>query len=228
MPGTTKLTCRTPARSSRGDTALRLGQLVLGLLGWGLAITLFIRSHLGLGPWDAFHYGLHVQTGVSVGVASILAGLVILVGTLAMKVRPGVATLLNMVLIGVFIDLLLPVVPDAPSLAAAVAYFVFAIGMVGISSGLYIGAGFGHGPRDALMVVLALRTGWPVRRIRTLIEITVLGLGWLMGGVVGIGTLVIALTVGPAVQWGLALFRALPEEQPRRRRPGRRPFRRAA
>jgi uncharacterized protein len=215
MHDTDGLACETAGDRSRRQFAFRGLQLVLGLLGWGLTIVLFIRSHLGLGPWDAFHYGLHVQTGISIGAASILAGFAILLVTLAMKVRPGVATLLNMVLIGVFIDLLLPVVPDPASLPVAMAYFALAIPMAGISSGMYIGAGFGHGPRDALMVALTLRTGWSIRRIRTLIELTVLGAGWLMGGTVGIGTLVIAVTIGPTVQWGLKLFGAVPPASPR-------------
>lgn len=204
------LRCEPAARNSRRTGALRLFQLIAGLFGWGLGIALFIRSHLGLGPWDAFHYGVHVQTGMTVGTASILAGLVIVVANLALRVRPGLATLLNMVLIGLFTDLLLPLVPDAASTVTAVAYFAAAIPLVGISSGLYIGAGFGHGPRDGLMMALTLRTGWSVRSIRTLIELSVLVLGWLMGGTVGIGTIIVTLTIGHSVQWGLRLFGAAP------------------
>jgi uncharacterized protein len=204
------LTCEKPPRRSSVSVALRLGQLFLGLLGWGLGIALFIRSHLGLGPWDAFHYGLHVQAGITVGVASIVAGFVILVVNAVMGIRPGLATVLNMIFIGVFTDLLLPVVPDATSLAAGFAYFAVAVPLVGLASGAYIGAGFGHGPRDGLMMALTLRTGWSVRRIRTLIEISVLGFGWLMGGVVGIGTIIITLTIGQSVQWGLRVFGAGP------------------
>jgi uncharacterized membrane protein YczE len=189
---------------------VRFAQLMIGLACWGLAITLFIRSHLGLGPWDAFHFGLHRQTGMTVGMASIVAGFAILLVNYALRIRPGIATVLNMVFIGVFTDLLLPLVPDAPSLPWAIAYFATAIVTVGVASGLYIGAGFGHGPRDGLMVALALRTGWSVRRIRTLIELSVLAVGWLMGGTVGLGTVIIALTVGPTVQWGLRLFGAVP------------------
>jgi uncharacterized protein len=210
MDGSQGLACETAGSRSRRQLPFRGVQLLLGLLGWGLTIALFIRSQLGLGPWDAFHYGLHVQTGISVGAASIAAGFAILLVTLAMRVRPGVGTLLNMVLIGIFIDLLLPVVPDPASLPVAMAYFALAIPLAGISSGMYIGAGFGHGPRDGLMVALTLRTGWSIRRIRTLIELTVLGAGWLMGGTVGAGTLIIALTIGPTVQWGLKLFGAVP------------------
>jgi uncharacterized membrane protein YczE len=201
--------------------ALRLLQLSAGLFGWALAIALFIRSHLGLGPWDAFHYGVHLQTGMSVGTASIVAGLVIIAVNLALRVRPGVATVLNMVLIGVFTDLLLPLIPDATATGAAVTYFAAAVPLVGLASGLYIGAGFGHGPRDGLMMALTLRTGWSVRSIRTLIELSVLVLGWLMGGTVGIGTIAVTLTVGHSVQWGLRLFGAAP---PTAKMPARRPF----
>jgi uncharacterized membrane protein YczE len=102
------------------------------------------------------------------------------------------------------------VVPDAPSLGIAAVYFALAIPLTGLASGLYIGAGLGHGPRDGLMVALAIRTGWSIRRIRTLIELSVLVFGWLMGGTVGIGTVIFTLTVGHAVQWGLRLFGAEP------------------
>lgn len=215
----------------RSDVARRFTQLILGLFGWGLAIALFIRSQLGLGPWDAFHYGVHLQTGITVGMASIVAGAVIVLLNVALGVRPGLATMLNMILIGVFIDLLLPVIPDATSLTSGLAYFVGALVLVGIGSGAYIGAGFGHGPRDGLMMALALRSGRSVRRVRTLIEMTVLFLGWLMGGTVGIGTVIITLTIGHFVQWGLRLFGALPPAAAASARPSRLPrkrFRRAA
>jgi uncharacterized protein len=207
---TTMLACEEPRHPARRIAPLRFLQLMAGLAGWGLGIALFIRSHLGLGPWDAFHYGLHVQTGISVGMASIAAGFLILVLNMMMGIRPGLATVMNMIFIGVFIDLLLPVVPDATSLAAGFAYFGVAIVLVGLSSGAYIGAGFGHGPRDGFMMALTLRTGWSVRRIRTLIELSVLVVGWAMGGVVGIGTVLVAFTIGPSVQWGLRLFGAIP------------------
>lgn len=222
------LRCEHAVHHSRKAVALRLFQLIAGLFGWALGIALFIRSHLGLGPWDAFHYGVHVQTGMTVGTASILAGLVIVGANLALRVRPGLATLLNMVLIGLFTDLLLPLVPDAGSTTTAVAYFAAAIPLVGISSGLYIGAGFGHGPRDGLMMALTLRTGWSIRSIRTLIELSVLVLGWLMGGTVGVGTIIVTLTIGHSVQWGLRLFGAAPPASVSPRGGLRRRLRRAA
>jgi uncharacterized protein len=217
-------------RSGAPGLPLRFTQLVAGLFGWGLASAFFIRSGLGLGPWDAFHYGLHLQVGISVGMASILAGAVILAATTAAGLRPGLGTLLNMVLVGVFTDLLLLVVPVPGHLAAAVAYFASALLLVGIGSGMYIGAGFGHGPRDGLMVAVALRSGWTVRRVRTLIEASALAMGWLMGATIGPGTIVIVLTIGQSVQWGLRLFGALPhaDQGSASRTGGRRSLRRAA
>jgi uncharacterized protein len=118
----------------------RAAQLLLGLFGLGFAITLFIRSEFGLGPWDAFHYGLHLQTGITVGFASITVGLAIVLISAACGVRPGFGTVLNMLLIGVFIDLLMPVVPVAPSLPLAAAYCGSAVLLAGLSSGMYMGS----------------------------------------------------------------------------------------
>jgi len=192
----------------------RLLQLVVGLFGYALAVALMIRSGLGLGPWDAFHVGLHTLTGLTVGVASILTGLVILAGSLLLGVRPGVGTVANMVLIGAFTDLLLPVVPPAGGWLTGVPYFVAGAALVGACTGMYIAAGFGSGPRDGLMLALSRRYGWPVRRVRTGIELSALGAGWWMGGVVGVGTVLFAATAGPSVQWGLRLFGVVPPAAP--------------
>lgn len=185
---------------------LRVGELVLGLVLWGLAIALMVASGLGLGPWDAFHVGLHVQTGLSIGVANIVTAAVILAVTLAMRVRPGVAIVVNTVLIGLCVDLFLPLVPAASSSLLGFSYFVVALVLAGLATGLYIGAGFGQGPRDALMLAIHERTGWSVQRARTVLEAVVLAAGWLMGGRVGFGTIAYALAIGPFVQWGLRLF----------------------
>ena len=185
-------------------------RLMVGLFGCGLAVALMIRSRLGLGPWDAFHVGLSRFTGLTVGTVSILVGLVIICGTWFMKVRPGAGTLVNMVMIGIFIDLLLPLVPDASGLVAGFAYYLVAIVVFGLATGLYLGAGLGSGPRDGLMIGLSDRSGWPVRRVRTLVELVVLAAGWAMGGRVGVGTILFAFTVGPAMQWGMQLGGVLP------------------
>lgn len=192
---------------SRGN-AVTLGRwlrLLGGLFVFGLATALMIRSGLGLGPWDAFHVGLHLLTGMTVGTAAILVGLVIVVGTWFMGVRPGVGTIANMILIGVFVDLLLPVVPHASGWAA-LPYHLIGIGLVGVATGLYISPGLGIGPRDGLMLALAQRTGQPVGRVRTGIEIAVLALGWMMGGTVGVGTILFALGIGPVTQSSLRRF----------------------
>jgi len=185
-------------------------QLFAGLLGIGVAAPLMIRSGLGLGPWDAFHVGIHELTGISVGAASILVGLVVLLCSRLFGVRPGIGTMANMLLIGIFIDLLLPRVPAAASLSGGLSYYAVAIVLGGLSTGLYMGAGLGHGPRDGLMMGISGRYGWRVRRVRTVIELCALFGGWMMGGAVGIGTVLFAVCIGPMVQLGLQLFSNLP------------------
>ena len=192
--------------------ALQWARLMVGLFGCALAIALMIRSRLGLGPWDAFHVGLHRLTGLTVGTVSIVVGLVIICGTWFMKVRPGAGTLVNMVMIGVFIDLLLPVIPDAAGWGWGFLFYLAAIVVFGVATGLYLGAGLGSGPRDGLMIGLSERSGWPVRRVRTLVELVVLAAGWAMGGQVGVGTILFAFTVGPAMQWGMQIGGVLPRQ----------------
>lgn len=196
-------------------------QLLIGLFGYGLSITLMIESQLGLGPWDAFHVGIHNKTGLSVGVASILAGLVLQSGSWFIGVRPGLGTLANMILIGVFIDVLTPIVPTAQSWTWGLAYYLPGILVCGLSTGFYIAAGLGKGPRDGLMLGVSSLTGWPVSRVRTMIELIVLALGWAMGATVGVGTLLFAFGIGPSVQWGLrvcGLDQAAGKQQPRDKR----------
>lgn len=197
---------RAGARTSAlGRESRRWAQLLLGLFVYGLACALMIRSEFGLGPWDAFHVGLHRLTGLSVGAASIVVGVAIVGGTWLIGVRPGLGMLANMVLIGVFIDLLLPAVPSATGWLRP-AYHVAGTVLTGFATGLYIAPGLGEGPRDGMMLGIAARTGWSVRRVRTAIELTVLALGWALGATVGLGTIVFALGIGPATQWGLRLF----------------------
>lgn len=199
-----------PGRSAAPTAFRRWALLVFGFFGWGLAITLMVRSGLGLGPWDAFHAGLHREFGIRIGTASIVAGVAIVLASLPLGVRPGVGTAANMVLIGVFIDLLMPVVPAARSTPAAFAYHVAGVGLAGWFTGAYIAAGLGTGPRDGLVLALAARSGWPVRRVRTAVELSVLALGWQLGGGLGMGTVIYALLVGPSMQWGLARWGVLP------------------
>jgi uncharacterized protein len=215
----------------------RWAQLLAGFFVFAVAIVLMLRADLGLGPWDAFHVGLHLQTGMSVGMASIVAGLVIVLGTLLIGVRPGLGTLANMVVIGLFVDLLLPWMPVAEGWSSGLLYFLTGVALCGVATGMYIAAGLGKGPRDGLMVGLSQRTGWPVRRVRLALELSVLALGWLMGGKIGVGTLIFTATIGNSAQWGLQLFNFSATGEARAPRsavssypslPGRRPGERSA
>ena len=188
----------------------RWTQLVLGFAGWGLSVVLMLRSGLGVGPWDAFHQGLHRQLGIGIGTASIGVGLLVLLLSLPLGIRPGAGTVANMVLIGAFTDLLLPVVPPASGWAWGLGYHLAGIGLAGWFTGVYIDAGLGKGPRDGLVLGLAERWRWPVRRVRTLIELSVLGAGWALGGTLGVGTVIYALLIGPSMQWGLRRWGVLP------------------
>jgi uncharacterized protein len=181
-------------------------QLIVGLAVYGLAVALMIRAGLGLGPWDAFHVGLHVLTGMSVGVASIVVGLMIVVGSYFIGVRAGAGTLANMVLIGVFIDLIMPMISPADGLVLGLVYFMTGVVLCALATGMYIAAGLGKGPRDGLMLGISQRMSWRVGRVRTGIEIFVLLAGWAMGGMIGLGTILFAAAIGPATQWGLSVF----------------------
>jgi uncharacterized protein len=195
-------------------------QLLVGLFGYGLAVTLMIESGLGLGPWDAFHVGINILTGISVGIASILVGIVLQVGTWFIGVRPGVGTLANIIMIGVVIDLLTPIVPEAQGWLWGLAYYLPGVLICGLSTGLYISAGMGKGPRDGLMIAVSDLSGWPIRRSRTAIEIVVLLCGWLMGAAIGIGTLIFAFGIGPAAQWGLRVCGVTKQSAISRQPPG--------
>ena len=190
---------------------------MVGMIGFGLSISLMIRSNLGLGPWDAFHVGLHEWTGITVGTASILVGVVIVCALWLAGQRPRAGTVVNMVMIGVFIDVILPHVPGTRDPLLGLAYYLVAIGLAGVSTGLYISVALGNGPRDGLVVALSRRSGWPVRRVRTVLELLVLACGWGMGGVIGAGTVLFSLLIGPAMQMGMQLFGVLPHA---RIRPG--------
>lgn len=196
-----------PRRPSLGA---RWGQFLLAMALFGVVIAMMLRSGLGLGPWDAFHAGVSRLTGITIGQASIIVGVVVLAGSMAMGVRPGIGTLANMVLVGMATDLAYPLVPDAAAFGGGVftgiAYYVVAIGVGGLATGMYIGARLGAGPRDGLMVGLSSRFGWPVRRVRTCIELAALVAGWVMGARLGVGTVMFMLGIGPATQWGMRRF----------------------
>lgn len=179
-------------------------RLLAGLWLFAVGVVLGLRSGLGVSPWDVFHDGIRQATPLSFGAATVLVGLVLVVVALAVGVRPGPGTLANMVAIGVFADALLASGfasdLDARSLPVRLAAVLAGVGLVALGSALYIGAGLGSGPRDSLMLALSARTRLSVGLIRGLLEASVLGVGWLLGGAVGVGTVLFALGVGPAVQ----------------------------
>ena len=193
-------------RSAHARAVLgRLPGLVLGLVLFGAGIGLKLRSDLGLSPWDAFHQGLASRLPLSVGLTTILVSGLVLLAWIPLKQRIGIGTILNAVLVGATIDITLLVVGDTDSLLVRWAYLLGGVGLVGLGSGLYIGARLGPGPRDGVMTGLAAR-GLSIRLARFLIEGTILVAGWLLGGAVGVGTVVFAVVIGPLVQFFLRLF----------------------
>lgn len=180
----------------------RLSRCVLGLALFGVGISLQIDARLGNPPWDVFHQGVAVQTGVTIGRVIVLTGLALLLLWIPLRQRPGIGTILNALEIGTVADIALRIIPQPDSLPVRGAMVVAGIVCVALGSALYIGSGLGPGPRDGLMTGLAAR-GIPVRVARTGIEVTVLVVGWLLGGRVGVGTVVFALAIGPLVQWWL-------------------------
>jgi uncharacterized membrane protein YczE len=184
----------------------RLPGLLAGLVLFGAGIALMAQAGLGLGPWEVFHQGIGLLTGLQLGTVSILLGIPILAAWWPLGERPGVGTVINIALIGGATNLALGVVPEARDLAAQLAMMIAGVVTIAIGSGLYLASDLGPGPRDGLMTGLHLRFGWSIRRARTAIELTVLAAGFLAGGTIGLGTVVFALGIGPLVQVTLRVF----------------------
>ncbi|MFA9445927.1 YitT family protein [Egicoccus sp. AB-alg6-2] len=206
-------------RPPRHELRRRLPRLLVGLVLCGLGIAVMVAAELGLGPWDVLHQGLSRMTRIPIGTVGILVGLVVLLAWLPLRERPGVGTVLNVVVIGVVIDVTLLVL-DTPN-ASWLRWLYMAAGPVlfGVGSGFYIGAGLGAGPRDGIMTGLA-RRGLSVGWVRGCLEMSVLALGWLLGGTVGIGTVVFAATIGPIVH--VTLPRLAMQDVPEHPPPGAR------
>jgi uncharacterized membrane protein YczE len=183
----------------------RLVQLYLGLALYGFSASLLLLAGLGVDPWDVFHQGLSRRFGLGVGTWVIIVGFVVLLLWIPLHQRPGLGTLSNVVVIGAVIDLVLATVPAPNALTARIALMLAGVFLNGVATGAYIGAGLGPGPRDGLMTGLAAR-GHSIRIVRTGIELTVLATGWLLGGTVGIGTVVYALAIGPLAHVFIPLF----------------------
>lgn len=182
------------------SAATRALALLVGLSGYGLSMAMMVRSGLGLDPWDVFHQGLSLRTGMTIGLASAVVGVAVLLAWIPLRNRPGIGTVANVVVIAVTVDLALWFLPTPTTLTVRIALMFGAVVLNAFSTVLYIGAGLGPGPRDGLMTGLVVRTGRSVRLVRTTIEVSVLTVGWLLGGTVGIGTVVYAFGIGPLVQ----------------------------
>ncbi len=180
--------------------------LILAHCCFGLGEALLVRAQLGATPWVVFAQGLGLQLGLSVGLATFCVSLVVMLGWLPLRLRPGLGTLANMVLIAAVLDLALHWLPAPEPLALRVIFCLGGIGLIGVGSGFYLSCHMGAGPRDGLMVGLCARLGWSIARVRSSLEISVCLLGWLLGGNLGLGTLLFAAGIGPVIQLVLGVF----------------------
>ncbi|WP_370530518.1 YitT family protein [Streptomyces sp. WP-1] len=184
-------------------------QLYGGLTLYGVSSALLVASGLGLEPWGVLHQGLARRTGLSIGEVSIVVGAAVLLLWIPLRLRPGLGTVSNVFLIGLALDGTLALLPPAHALLARVPLMLAGVLLNGAATGLYIAARFGPGPRDGLMTGLHQRTGRSIRLIRTVIEVTVVATGFALGGTIGVGTVLYALSIGPLAQFFLRVF-ALP------------------
>ena len=191
------------AQLKAGRLPERLLRLLVGLWLYGLAIALMIEGAVGASPWDIFHLGVSLHVPLSFGTIMIVTAVGVLLAWVPLRQMPGLGTVANTLLLGPFADLNLTLLATPDSLLLRWAYLLGGVVVCAFATALYVGAQLGPGPRDGLMTGLARRTGWSIRWVRTAIEITVLAIGVLLGGIVGVGTVVFALGVGPLTQFFL-------------------------
>jgi len=194
--------------TARSGTRLtrRLTHLYVGLALYGASSALLVRAGLGLEPWGVLHQGLSERTGISIGVVSIIVGAVVLLLWIPIRQRPGLGTVSNVFAVGIAMDGTLALVPDVHGLGAQIPVTAAGIVLNGVATGLYISARFGPGPRDGLMTGLNRLTGRSIRMVRTAIEVAVVVTGFLLGGSLGVGTVLYALAIGPLAQFFLRVF----------------------
>ena len=189
-----------------GRLALRLPLLLLGLFLYGASMALVVRSVLGLIPWDVLHVGLQRQVPLSFGTVVIVVSVLVLLLWIPLRQKPGLGTVCNALLIGPSADLVLALVPETTSLGWRILMLLVGVVLNGAATGMYIGSQFGPGARDGLMTGFARTTGLSLRLVRTIIEVVVVVVGWLLGGVFGLGTVLYALGIGPLTQAMLPWF----------------------
>ena len=185
----------------------RVVQLTVGLFLYGVAIGMMVRAGIGVGPWDVLSQGIAAHTGIAFGWATNIVGALVLLLWIPIRQRPGIGTVVNVLLIGPSAQIALSLIPAQTVLGSQLLLFAGGLALLALATGLYIGARFGPGPRDGLMTGIHRRFGVRIWIVRTAIEVTVLAIGWLLGGNVGIGTLAFALLIGPMVSVTMPLLR---------------------
>jgi uncharacterized membrane protein YczE len=193
------------AQLRAGRLGRRFSQLIIGLVLYGLTMAMIIRATLGNDPWDVLHQGMSKHLPITIGTAVIVMSAVVLLAWIPLREMPGVGTILNAVLVGLSADFFLGLIGTPASADGQLALLVGGVFLNGVATALYIGSQFGPGPRDGLMTGLHRRTGVSILAVRTSLEVSVVVVGALLGGVVGIGTIVYAVAIGPLVQWLLPL-----------------------
>ena len=185
----------------------RLTRLNIGLMFYGLGLAMIVEAQIGLPPWDVFAKGISIQLGITYGIASVIVSALVLIAWIPLKVKPGIGSILNAILIGLWSDVFIPHIPKLESYWANLGIFLLGMVIVATATGIYITSYLGSGPRDGLMIGTQKLLGWPLWQIRTMYEVLVLIVGWLMGGQVREGTLIFAVCIGVLMQWSLKLFK---------------------
>jgi uncharacterized membrane protein YczE len=188
-------------------------KIEIGFFLFGLAIALMIRGNLGTSAWAVLEVALALKLGISVGTMTVLMGFLVLSGALIMREQLGWGTLANILTIGPWEDMWLSIVPSVKgNLPLQIGMLLLAIFLMGLASAIYIGVDAGAGPRDSMMLAIKRTTGVSIRVARAIIEVTVVAIGWMLGGPAGVGTVIYALLVGPSVQWGFKIFHVQPHK----------------
>ena len=197
-----------PMRPIMQSMPRRLVQLYAGLLLYGLSMALQVQAMLGLGPWDVFHEGVAEHTGLSFGTVVILASVAVLLLWIPLKQRPGLGTISNVLVVGLAADLGLAYIPEGGTLPVQLLMLAAGVGLNAVAGAAYLGANFGPGARDGLMTGFVKLTGASVGKVRTTIELSIMAIGFALGGTVGLGTIVYALSIGPLLQLMIPTFKA--------------------
>lgn len=209
----TPLANLTPIQQLRaGRLTYRVVQLLIGLMLYGVSMGFMIRSMLGQMPWDVLHFGMATHLPFTIGQIIIGVSFLVLLLWIPLRQMPGLGTVLNAVMVGLATDVMLSVLAAPDSLATRIAFMTVGILLNAVATALYIGAQLGPGPRDGLMTGLSRRTGLSIRLVRTTLEVSVVVLGWFLGGVFGVGTVLYALAIGPLTQQFLP-FATVPLEE---------------